>query len=454
MNTTELETAKKIATEVAARGGRAYFVGGCVRDELLGIESKDIDIEVHRIAPEALEEILDGVGTRAEFGKSFGVYSVKGTHIDIAMPRKESATGRGHRDFKIDIDPYIGEENAARRRDFTVGALMKDALTGETLDFFGGLDDLKNGVIRHVNDASFAEDPLRVLRAAQFASRFGFTVAEETIALCRTMPLSALARERVFEELKKALLGSGKPSVFFEVLRSARALSFWFPELEALIGVEQSKKHHAEGDVWVHTMMVLDEAAKRRDGAKNPTALMLAALTHDFGKAICTEMIKGDIHAYGHETEGLPLVRSFLERMTSEKGLISAVLNLVKLHMQPNTKAGHGTSVKSTNKMFWEAKEPYDLILLALSDACGRSVAREFYDTEPFLMERLAVFEEYMARPYVKGSDLVAAGLEPSEDFSEILAYAHKLRLAGIEKESALRQTLSHAQKLKRKSSK
>ena len=451
MNASELEKARKIAEKVCKCGGRAYFVGGCVRDELLGLESKDIDIEVHGIAPSVLEQILDSVGTRAEFGKSFGIYNVKGTHIDIAMPRKESATGRGHKDFKIDIDPYIGEENAARRRDFTVCALMKDALTGEIFDFFGGLEDLKNGIIRHVNDASFAEDPLRVLRAAQFAARFGFTVAPETLEICKKMDVSALPGERVFEELKKALLGAEKPSVFFEVMRNVGALDVWFPELLALIGVEQNEKHHAEGDVWVHTMMVIDEAAKRRGEAKQPLAFMLSAVAHDFGKALCTERIDGEIHSYGHETAGIALAEAFMKRLTREKALTAYVINMVKLHMQPNAKAAHGSSLKSTNKMFWESKEPGDLILLALSDAYGKTAPRPFYDTEPFLRERLAIFNEYMARPCVKGADLIAAGLEPGEGFREILAYAHKLRMAGIEKESALRQTVAYANKLRKK---
>ena len=450
MRNEEINIAKKIADEVVHRGGKAYFVGGCVRDELLCLEVKDIDMEIHGIEHDVLEQILDGLGTRAEFGKSFGVYSIKGTHIDIAMPRRESATGRGHRDFKIDIDPYIGEKKAALRRDFTIGALMKDALTGEICDFFGGLDDLHQGIIRHVNDDSFAEDPLRVLRAAQFSARFGFTVAEETSALCEKMDISALARERVFEELKKALLGAEKPSVFFEFLRKINALSFWFPELAALIGVKQNPKHHSEGDVWAHTMMVIDEAAKRRSRAKDPLALMLAALAHDFGKAVCTEIIDGEIHAYDHEVKGLPIIEGFLKRLTGEKALCAKVLNLASLHMQPNTKAAHGSSVKSTNKMFWEAKEPYDLILLSLSDAYGKTAPRPFFDTEPFLTERLAVYEEYMSRPFVAGRDLVEAGLEPGADFSEILSYAHKLRLAGIEKKSALKQTLAYAKKLRK----
>lgn len=451
MTNIDIETAKKIGAAVHERGGKAYFVGGCVRDELLGKQSKDIDIEVHGVEPAVLEEILDSVGTRTEYGKCFGIYNIKGTNIDIAMPRRERATGSGHRDFAVDIDPYIGELNAAKRRDFTVCALMKNVQTGELCDFFGGVDDLKNGIIRHVNDESFGEDPLRVLRAAQFAARLGFEVAEETLELCGKMDISALARERVFEEMKKALLQAEKPSIFFEVLRAAGKLEPWFPELAALIGVEQNEKHHAEGDVWVHTMMVIDEAAKRRSRAVYPLALMLSAVTHDFGKALCTETVGGEIHAYGHETAGEPLARAFVQRLTSEKVLIDRVVLFTRLHMAPNTMAAHGSAIKSTNRLFWDAREPNDLILLSMSDAYGKIAPRPFYDTEPFLWERLGVFKEYMSRPFVTGEDLIAAGYTPGERFREILDFAHKLRLAGIEKESALRQTLAFANKLYKK---
>ena len=169
----------------------------------------------------------------------------------------------------------------------------------------------------------------------------------------------------------------------------------------------------------------------------------------DFGKAICTEKINGAIHAYNHENAGLPLIKAFLARLTKEKDLTSYVLNLDALHMKPNTMQSHGSSVKSTNKMFDEAREPCDLLLLAVSDNRGRLSEHPFVDTEPFLRERLAVYEEYMSRPFVGGKDLVAAGLTPTEDFSQILAYAHKLRLAGIPKDSALKQTLSFAKNLR-----
>ncbi len=439
--------ARKLAETVAELGGSAYFVGGYVRDLISGTVGKDIDIEVHGITSEQLKSALDGLGQRMDIGESFGIFGLRGYSLDIAMPRKEACRGRGHRDFDIFVDPHIGTLGAAKRRDFTVNAMMQNVLTGEIIDHFGGRDDLENRIIRHVNDDSFAEDPLRVLRGAQFAARFEFSVAYETKKLCREMELSALARERVLGETQKALLKAEKPSIFFEVLREMKQLSVWFPELEALIGVEQNKKYHTEGDVWVHTMMVLDEAAKLRDYASNPLGFMLSALTHDFGKAVCTEVIDGEIHSYAHETRGLPLVKTFMERLTSEAGLIKYVLNMTELHMKPNVMAKAKSSVKSTNKLFDSSLDPEGLICLATADGLGKTSPNKYVSYGDFFKERLEIYREYMSRPFVGGQDLIDAGLKPGKDFSKYLEYAHKLRLAGVEKESALKQTLAYARK-------
>ena len=451
---THCESDRQMALEIArrteAKGGRTYFVGGCVRDALLGRENKDVDIEVHSISPQELKDILDSLGQRITIGESFGVFSLKGCSLDIAMPRKEEARGMGHRDFDIFVDPFIGTEAAAKRRDFTINALMQDVLTGEIVDHFGGQEDLHRGILRHVSDDSFAEDPLRVLRAAQFAARFEFRVAGETVALCRRMDLRHLPRERIEGELKKALLKAERPSIFFEVLREMDQLDVWFPELKALIGVPQNPVYHAEGDVWTHTMMVLDEAAKLRSRVEEPCWFLLAAVAHDFGKAVCTGEKNGVIHAYEHEYKGLPLAERFLRRLTSESRLIRYVLNLVELHMKPNTAAQAGSAVKTTTRMFDQAIDPEALVCIALADDRGRISTRPTVSSEAFLMERLSLFREQMARPYVMGRDLIDAGLEPGADFTEILAYAHKLRLAGVDKDSALRQTLGYARQLRR----
>ena len=259
--TRDRETARRIAQAVRPLGGSVYYVGGCVRDRLLGRESKDLDIEVHGVTPQQLEAVLDRMGGRRTVGVSFGVYGLAGCGLD----------------FPVEGDPWLGPERAARRRAFTVNALMEDVLTGQVLDFFGGREDLRRGILRHVDDHSFPEDPLRVLRGAQFAARFGFTVAEETVALCRTMDLLALSRERVEGELQKALLQAPRPSIFFRTLDIMHQLRPWFTEVQRLQGVPQPPRYHGEGDVWEHTMAVLDIAAELRPQAAQPVALMLAA---------------------------------------------------------------------------------------------------------------------------------------------------------------------------------
>jgi tRNA nucleotidyltransferase (CCA-adding enzyme) len=418
-----------------------------VRDLLCGVQGKDIDIEIHGLAPDELKTVLDTLGERMDIGESFGIFGLRGYSLDIAMPRRETCRGSGHRDFDIFVDPHIGTLGAARRRDFTINAMMQNVLTGEIIDHFGGKDDLKNRVIRHVDDNSFSEDPLRVLRGAQFAARFEFEIAEETLGLCREMELFALAKERIMGELEKALMKAKKPSIFFEMLRKMNQLSIWFPELEALIGVEQNPKYHSEGDVWVHTMMVLDEAAKLKNHAENPLGFMLSALTHDFGKAVSTEVINGEIHSYAHEIKGLPLVKDFIRRITNEVALKKYTLNMAELHMKPNVLASVNASIKSTNRMLDSSVDPKGLICLAIADGLGKISPLEYVSHNTFFEERYSIYQEYMSRPYVMGSDLIASGLKPSKEFSDYLAYAHKLRLAGVEKESALKQTLAYARK-------
>ena len=445
----ETRLACAIAEVVFAYGGTCYYVGGYVRDSLLGIENKDIDMEVHGVSPSVLEDILKDFGEVITIGASFGIYHLKGYSLDIAMPRKETARGTGHRDFDVFVDPFIGTEKAALRRDFTVNALMQNVLTGEIIDHFGGRADLANKVIRHVNDTSFAEDPLRVLRAAQFAARFDFTIAEETVALCSSMDLTALSKERIEAELEKALLKADKPSIFFNYLRKMNQLDYWFKELKDVIDVPQNPQFHAEGDVWTHTMMVLDQAAKYRHKAENPKGFMLAALCHDYGKAVCTKVVDGRIRSIGHETEGLPLVEAFLSRITSETNLINYVLNLCALHMKPNALAAMNAGAKSTNKMFDQAQDPTALVHMAMADNYGRIMANGITPHEEFLFERLEIYNDIMSKPFVQGRDLIEAGLEPNEKFSDYLDYAHKLRLAGVEKEEALKQTLAYVRKRK-----
>ena len=441
--------AEEIAERVHALGGSAYYVGGYVRDRLLGRDSKDIDIEIHGITEDALIELLSDMGETASFGRSFGIHTLRGTGIDIALPRTERSTGQGHRQFDVSVDPFIGTEAASSRRDFTINALMQDVLTGEILDYHGGREDLEKGIIRHVSDASFAEDPLRVLRAASFASRLGFDIADETISLCRSIDLSGLSSERVEEELAKALLRSDSPSVFFEELRRMDQLSFWFPELEALIGLPQDPLYHPEGDVWIHTMEVIDRAAALRDKTDEPLSFMLLCLCHDFGKAVTTELIKGRYHAYQHEVKGIPLIESFLRRIVKEKSIRRYVTGMVPLHMRPNVAAFSKPSVKSTNRLFYEAASPGDLVYFAICDKPVLAGEENFTGDSDFLWERLSVFEATMAKPHITGKDLIEAGISPGEELGRLLDYALKLRLAGIDKDQAMKQVMGMARRKK-----
>lgn len=477
MNEIDKTIIEKLASRVAELGGRAYMVGGAVRDEIMKRPIKDVDIEVHGISGAILETVLKELGKPLRFGSAFGVYSLAGHQIDIALPRSERKAGNGHRDFEIEIDPFIGIKEAARRRDFTMNALLKDILSGEIADPYGGTEDIKKRIIRHIDDEKFGEDPLRALRAAQFRSRFGFQVAPSTISICSALGLKNLSAERVEMEMKKALLESRRPSEFFECLREMGQLGYWFKELEQLIGLEQNPEFHPEGDVWIHTMMVLDRAAQFRPYASDPYAFMLLALTHDFGKITTTEFVNGAIHAYGHEMQGAEIAERFLDHVCHGSDIKKYIANMIPNHMRPNKIAESRSAVKKTNHLFDNVLAPSDLIYFAICDKpklphvlqsqdkdiikaeMDKGIEKELYTTTEnereqeridFLFDRLEVYRETMAKPYVTGKDLIINGVVPGEDFGTILEYAHKLRLAGIPKDNALRQTISYAIKLRK----
>ena len=261
---------------------------------------------------------------------------------------------------------------------------------------------------------------------------------EKTKLLSSTMDVSSLAFERVFDELKKALLKANKPSIFFKSLKDINQLSYWFKEVEDLIGINQSEIHHPEGDVFTHTMMVLDEAAKLRDKAKNKLAFMLAALCHDFGKTVTTEIKKGKLTAYGHEVESVTLAKVLLDRLTNKISLKKETLNLIKLHMKPN-QMYNSAKKKSMMKLWDDAIHPSDLILLAKADALGRGVKKDYSEIESILNKSLNEYKELMLEPEVVGKDLIELGLKPGVLFSEYIKLGHKLHLSGLSKDEILK---------------
>ena len=228
------------------------LVGGCVRDDLMGIEPKDFDIEVYGIEPQKLRGILDTFGKVNAVGEAFTVYKL-GNDLDVAIPRREKKVSRGHKGFVIEGDSQMSFEEAAKRRDFTINAILQDALTGEIIDIYNGREDIANKILRMVSKETFAEDTLRVLRAAQFAARFEFEIEAETVEICRQIDLSDLPKERIWCELEKLLLKARKPSIGLQWLYDLGVVEQLFPEIKALVGVPQESEWHPEG--WIFSAL-------------------------------------------------------------------------------------------------------------------------------------------------------------------------------------------------------
>ena len=435
---------EQAAREIARRGGRALLVGGCVRDALLGRPSQDIDCEVHGLAQEELLDAISPLGEIDRSGEAYGVYTLTAAHIDFALPRRETRTGARHGDFSVTLLPELSPAQAAARRDFTVNAIMRDALTGEILDPYGGCEDLRRGVLRAVPGGQFEEDPLRVLRGAQFAARFHLVPDAETLCAMRRMPLDALSPARVMDECKKALLDSDEPDVFFRVLEQAGALSPWFAELEPLKNAPQNPKHHPEGDAFEHTMLTLRAAAQWRAQADDPLAFMLAALTHDLGKpATVRQNERGDWQAPGHELAGVAPLTEMLTRLCAGKQTIAYCASLCRLHMRVHTCYYRQEGEAETNAVFDACPWPRALAQLVVCDVYGTGAGLPKKQAEEaFVMERLRRYEDAASRGMPTGDMLLSAGAAPGPGMKALLLRARQLALSGMASDAAVRAAL------------
>ena len=445
--TDTLTLAGRIAARIKKEGGRAYLVGGYVRDTLLGRPSKDVDLEVYGLVPARLTELLKEFGEPYTRGAAFGVLGLRHSDIDIAMPRKEKAVGGGHKDFEVYVDPFLPEEQACRRRDFTVNALMLDPLTNEVIDHVNGQADLKKGILRHVCTESFPEDPLRVFRAARFSAVLGFSVAEETVALCRGIDVSALSRERVMEETSRALMKAERPSVYFRVLREMGQLGCFFPEVQALIGARQKPEFHPEGDVFTHTMNVLDAGAAMKNGAKEPLFFMFSCLMHDLGKPVSAVIgPDGAVSCPNHGVKGVPVAEKALLRLTNDRALTRYVLDMVKLHMAPLFYYRQQAAPSLTRALLDQSVCPEDLLVLTRADGCGKGSPQP-PEKDAFWQARYEDFLAWRQRPRVTGADLVASGIQPGTEMGRLLAMTYQWSLEDVPREEALRRALQAAQK-------
>lgn len=428
---------ESIARAIAAAGGRALLVGGYVRDRVLGIESKDLDVEVFGLSLERLEEVLAHFGPVIHIGRAFGVLRVKGFDVDFSLPRRDNKVAAGHRGFAIRFDPELDFAEAARRRDLAMNSMALDPVSGEILDPHGGQRDLREGVLRATDPVHFAEDPLRGLRVAQFAARFELRPDAELVALCSALELSELSGERQLEEWKKLLLASARPSIGLEFLRETGLLRF-YPELEALVGVPQDPEWHPEGDVWTHTLMVVDEAARSRDGGADDLALMFAALCHDLGKPGTTFRDGGGrIRSPAHDSLGREPAELFLGRLRASHELMSKVLALVEHHLAPASFVQQGAGPKAYRRLarkLAEAGTGVELLLrVARADHFGRTtkeaLARSFPEADQFLATaRTLDVEEQAPRDAVLGRHLIARGLSPGPHFGPLLARCREIQ--------------------------
>jgi len=422
---------ESIVEDIAEKGGASYLVGGAVIDSIRGRAAKDWDIEVYKLSISELEKVLSGYGSPNLVGQSFGIIKLKFEDVeyDFSVPRRENKIGLKHQDFNIELRPDIAPEEAALRRDLTINSMYIDLSSMDIVDPYHGLDDLNSGIIRHTS-YKFSEDPLRVLRIMQLLPRKGRVVAPETMDLCRALvnQYSTLPAERVFEEWNKLLMKAEKPSVGMDFL----ADSGWivhYPELNSLRTTAQNPDWHAEGSVWNHTQMVVDCASLLKqyipEEWKKP--FMYGALLHDAGKPATTTK---DLKSHGHDQAGVPLAKSFMQRITAEKELADRVLNIVEYHMAPGDLSRSNAKDSAWKRL--HNKIPLNIIAyMSKADAGGRagSSLNDYHEPSE---KALRFFEEYGAEPIppvLMGKHLIEAGYEPGPIIGKLLKKAYEIQI-------------------------
>jgi tRNA nucleotidyltransferase (CCA-adding enzyme) len=447
-----VERATAIAAAAHEAGGRALIVGGWVRDRLMGRASADVDLEVFGVPSDRLRALLERFGRVEAVGESFQVYKVGG--IDVSLPRRDSKAGRGHRGFIVSGDPDMTVAEAARRRDFTVNAISWDPLSGEYLDPFNGRGDLDRRVLRVVDPATFADDSLRALRAVQLAARFGFVLDDRTRAICREMPLDDLPAERVWAEIEK-LLFAPRPSIGFALAMDLGVVDRLFPELQALAGCQQEPEWHPEGDVWVHTLQVIDQARTRLEGLERPQqiAVMLGAVCHDLGKPATTAFIDGRIRSMDHEEQGVAPTLSLLDRLNVRSidgyDVRGQVAGITAHHLKPGSwykvrdEVGDGAFRRLAHKVDLEL-----LARVAVSDCLGREPGRFDCRAMEWFLERARALgvEHRPPAPILLGRHLLALGLKPGPRVGEILKAVYERQMDGTV--TTLDEAVAEAQRL------
>ena len=439
----EIDLAREVAAVVRREGGRALVVGGWVRDRLLGRASKDLDLEVFGVRQDHLPALLASFGRVEAVGQSFPVYKLVPTRaevgaIDVALPRRESKMGSGHKGFAVQGDPSMSLADAARRRDFTINAIAWDPLTDAYEDPWAGRADLERGILRAVDAATFADDSLRALRAIQFAARFEFRLDDDTAALCRRIALADLPAERIWGETEKLLLQAERPSIGFALALDLGIVDQVYAELRPLVGCPQEPEWHPEGDVWVHTLMVLDQArlvCLELDRARRVT-VMLGALCHDLGKPATTAVIDGRIRSLDHEQAGVEPTVRLLDRLNVQSidgfDVRRETLGLVAHHLKPGMfhkagRVGDGAFRRLAQKVNLDL-----LARVARADCLGRTGTFDCSAMDWFLDRARALgVEQRPPAPILLGRHVLALGVAPGPRVGELLERAYEKQLDG-----------------------
>ena len=426
-----------VCRHINTLGGRAWLVGGCVRDLLHGLSPKDFDLEVYDLKPEALESALATLGRTGKVGAHFGVIKLwlDGLEVDVALPRTETKTGAGHQGFAVVSDPHLPTEKAVSRRDFTINAMMYDPLTNELQDLHNGRADLENKILRHVGPA-FIEDPLRPLRAVQFAARFQMQLGHETAELCRTMLKEAdsLPTSRIWGEWQK-WSHAPFPSYGLKALQDSGWISL-YPELQSMVDCPQDPRWHPEGCVWEHTLQVCDQAARIATdndlNSRSREQLLFAALCHDLGKPSCTFADEDEhLHSPGHCGAGVELSEHLL-RQIGAPGYVKQFVpplvreHLVHMHGQPTDRAVRRLScrLEPANIELWE--------MLVHADASGRAPTPPSRPALAWLEKaRELRHNRSKPEPIITGKMLIQLGLKPGPVMGRLLKEAYAAQLDG-----------------------
>ena len=427
-----------VAVAVSDLGGRALVVGGWVRDRLLGLTPTNVDLEVFGVPSARLREQLAAFGKVEAVGESFQVYKLGA--LDVSLPRRDSKSGRGHRGFVVVGDPDMSIEDAARRRDFTINAISWDPLTDEYFDPVDGRADLERRLLRVVDPATFADDSLRVLRAIQFVARFELDATDATRALCRDIALDDLPAERVWGEVEKLLLLARRPSVGLALAMDLGVVSKLWPELQALAGCPQEPEWHPEGDVWLHTLQVVDEARLRVDDLPRPQqlAMMLGAVCHDFGKPATTAFSDGRIRSIDHEDQGVAPATAFLDRLNVHTidgyDVRRQVLGITAQHLKPGMWFKRKEEVGDGAFRRLAAKVDLELLArLAKSDCLGRAPGHFNCDAMDWFLDRARSLgvEHRPPDPILLGRHVLALGLKPGPRVGEMLKTVYEQQMDG-----------------------